>query len=119
DVIKDFINLDQDLLLDLVKFCFHSGYFLLQRNYYIQKEGCGMGSPASPVIAVTAVDYVISKALEKAIRLSHVNMVAVSTGKVKHLLMNNNYPSSLLRKCEKITNDRINSNLRIEAGLRG
>ncbi|CAG5083581.1 Protein of unknown function, partial [Cotesia congregata] len=55
----------------------------------------------------------------RAIRLSHVNMVAVSTGKVKHLLMNNNYPSSLLRKCEKITNDRINSNLRIEAGLKG
>ncbi|CAG5107627.1 Protein of unknown function [Cotesia congregata] len=46
-------------------------------------------------------------------------MVVVSTGKVKHLLMNNNYSSSLLRKCEKITNDRINSNLRIEAGLRG
>ncbi|CAD6210767.1 GSCOCG00010935001-RA-CDS, partial [Cotesia congregata] len=65
NVIKDFINLDQDLLLDLVKFCFHSGYFLFQRNYYIQKEGCGMGSPASPVIAITAVDYVISKALEK------------------------------------------------------
>ncbi|CAG5071772.1 Protein of unknown function, partial [Cotesia congregata] len=57
NVIKDFINLDQELLFDLVKFCFHSGYFLFQRNYYIQKEGCGIRSPASPVVAITAVDY--------------------------------------------------------------
>ncbi|XP_044594004.1 uncharacterized protein LOC123271684 [Cotesia glomerata] len=213
NVIKDFINLDQELLLDLVKFCFHSGYFLFQRNYYIQKEGCGIGSPASPVIAITAVDYVISKALERldfeipvvaayvddlfliiprdkvdtvvnvfnsinkdiqftieveqdgkipyldvlvertrsgelrtswyqkpyssgrvlnfksnhplsqklgvAQGLSHATMVAVSTDKVRHLLMNNNYPSSLLSKCEKITSNRISSNLRIDAGLRG
>lgn len=46
-------------------------------------------------------------------------MVTVSTDKVRHLLMNNNYPSSLLRKCEKITSDRISSNLRIDDGLRG
>ncbi|XP_074106311.1 uncharacterized protein LOC141532052 [Cotesia typhae] len=46
-------------------------------------------------------------------------MVDVSTDKVRHLLMNNNYPLSLLRKCEKITSDRIISNLKIDAGLRG
>ncbi|CAD6236753.1 GSCOCG00012477001-RA-CDS, partial [Cotesia congregata] len=198
NVIKDFINLDQELLFDLVKFCFHSGYFLFQRNYYIQKEGCGIRSPASPVVAITAVDYVISKALERldfeipvvaayvddlfliipkdkvdtvvnvfnsinkdiqftieveqdgktpyldvlmertgsgelrtswylkpyssgrvlnfksnhplsqklgvaqgffnrTIRLSHATMVAVSIDKVRHLLINNNYPSSLFR----------------------
>ncbi|XP_044585993.1 uncharacterized protein LOC123266030 [Cotesia glomerata] len=217
---KEFVDLDRDLFIDLVNFCFDSGYFLFQKNFYLQNAGCGMGSPASPSIAITAVDFVISKALEnldfeipvlaayvddlflvvpknkvvtvlqvfnsvdadiqftvenevdgklpfldvlvcrtdsgelktswyqkpysservlnfksnhplsqklgvaqgffnRAIRLSHESMVSISINKVRHLLLNNNYPRSVVDKCQKVTVDRVKNNLRNNAGLRG
>lgn len=60
---SNFVDLDQDLLIELIEFCFDSGYFVFDNNFYLQKEGCAMGSPASPSLAIIAVDYVISKAL--------------------------------------------------------
>lgn len=51
-------------MLELIEFCFDSGYFVFNKKFYLQKEGCAMGSPASPSLAIIAVDYVISKALE-------------------------------------------------------
>ncbi|XP_046435222.1 uncharacterized protein LOC124187022 [Neodiprion fabricii] len=63
DEIQKFVQLDQTTLLELIDFCYDSGYFVFDGNFYLQKEGCAMGSPASPSIAIIAVDYVVSMAL--------------------------------------------------------
>ncbi|CAG5093185.1 Protein of unknown function [Cotesia congregata] len=99
---KEFVNLDRDLFIDLVNFCFDSGHFLFQKNYYLQKEGCGMGSPASPQKLGVAQGF-----FNRAIRLSHESMVSISINKVRHLLLNNNYPRSVVDKCQKGTVDRV------------
>ncbi|XP_044582965.1 uncharacterized protein LOC123263984 [Cotesia glomerata] len=65
DVICEFVKLDQETLLRSINYCFYSGYFVYENNFYLQEEGCAMGSPASPTIAIIAVDYVIEKALAK------------------------------------------------------
>ncbi|XP_044591934.1 uncharacterized protein LOC123270061 [Cotesia glomerata] len=46
-------------------------------------------------------------------------MVSISINKVRHLLLNNNYPRSVVDKCQKVTVDRVKNNLRNNAGLRG
>ncbi|XP_046485286.1 uncharacterized protein [Neodiprion pinetum] len=63
DEIQEFVQLDQTTLLELIDVCYDSGYFVFDGNFYLQKEGCDMGSPASPSIAIIAVDYVVSMAL--------------------------------------------------------
>ncbi|CAG5093129.1 Protein of unknown function [Cotesia congregata] len=56
DKISEHVDLDKDLLIELIEF--------LLRLRIFPKEGCAMGSPASSVLAIIAVDYVISKALD-------------------------------------------------------
>lgn len=212
DVIREYVKLDKETLLELINYCFDSGYFIFEGNYYLQEEGCAMGSPASPSIAMIGVDYVIEKALTKlsfdipvltayvddlfmtipadksdiiltvfnsidskiqftleeevsgklpyldvlvwrteegslvtswfrksynsgrilnynsnhplsqklgvvqgflnrAIRLSHDSKVEESVDMVRRLLLSNNYPISTIRKCEKITSERIKNKI--------
>lgn len=54
------VKVKQDMVLEIVNFCFESGYFSYQTDLYSQLDGCSMGNPVSPSIAnIIATTYTL------------------------------------------------------------
>ncbi|XP_041472626.1 uncharacterized protein LOC121421891 [Lytechinus variegatus] len=48
---KDRTKLNIDQIVEAVSTCLHTTYFSFKGVHYIQKHGCAMGSPVSPIVA--------------------------------------------------------------------
>lgn len=53
-------------LLDMLKFCLTSGYFIYNGEYYVQKDGVTMGSPVAPIVAEIWMEYFEKLALDSS-----------------------------------------------------
>ncbi|XP_071476499.1 uncharacterized protein [Diadema antillarum] len=49
--LKDRTKLSVDQIVESVSVCLNTTYFSFQDQHYIQKHGCAMGSPISPIVA--------------------------------------------------------------------
>ena len=76
DLVKSIINkiwsdiqpnmkINEYLLLNLIDFCFESGYFSFEGQWFKQIEGCSMGNPASPILANLVMNFVIDEILKQ------------------------------------------------------
>lgn len=63
--VKQHVRVEQNMLVEMINFCFESGYFSFQGEIYDQLDGCSMGNPASPSVANIAMNHIIEEAKQK------------------------------------------------------
>ena len=76
NIIKDLLDKDNTLkertvmevgdIILLLEFCLKNTYFSFQGQFYEQVEGAAMGSPVSPIVANSYMEYLEQKALSTA-----------------------------------------------------
>ena len=55
------INIPKDNLIELVKICFDTSYFMFRDKYFLQLDGSAMSNPASPSLANLVMNHVLKK----------------------------------------------------------
>ena len=60
---SQYINVPQEVLLDLICCLYETAYFTFEGEVYLQLEGSSMGKPPSPSIANILMNYVLNNIL--------------------------------------------------------
>ena len=66
DTLSERTSLSIDKILELLKFCLDTTYFVYKNQIYKQKSGAVMGSPVSPIIAILYMEVFEERALSTA-----------------------------------------------------
>ena len=66
DTLRERTSLSIDKILELLKFCLDTTYFVYKNQIYKQKRGAAMGSPVSPIIANLYMEVFEERALSTA-----------------------------------------------------
>ena len=66
DTLSERTSLSIDKILELLKFCLDTTYFVYKNQLYKQKRGAAMGSPVSPIIANLYMEVFEERALSTA-----------------------------------------------------
>ena len=56
-------NLETEDVIQLLSFCLSTTYFVFREKFYQQKDGCAMGSPCSPLVANSYMEFFEKRAL--------------------------------------------------------